>query len=54
MAYRRGETGDEALMGAMLEAEHFRCQRLIGAFVEGLAKGRPSAPARARKRGSRG
>jgi hypothetical protein len=54
MAYRRGETGEAALMGAMLEAEAFRCQRLIGAFVEGLSRTRTAGPSRARKRGQGG
>jgi hypothetical protein len=52
MAYRRGEDSDEALTGAMLEAEAFRCQRFICAFFEGLANAR-AAPSR-RKRGRRG
>jgi hypothetical protein len=42
MAYRRGEDSDQALIGALLEAESYRAQRVVAAFLEGLAKrGRP-------------
>ena len=35
LAYRRGDDGREAMVGAMLESEHFA---LFRALVEGLGK----------------
>lgn len=39
MAYRRGEDSEEAMIGAMLEAESFDHQRVTAEFCVSLAKG---------------
>lgn len=39
MSYRRGEDTDEAMVGALLEAQAMADLRLLGGFVRGLARG---------------
>jgi hypothetical protein len=38
MAYRRGDSGDRALVGALLEAEAFDHQRVVAEFCVAFSK----------------
>jgi hypothetical protein len=40
MAYRRGETSDEAFVGALIEADGFHALRTLRGFLTALGKGR--------------
>lgn len=38
LAYRRGERGEQAMVGALLEAEHFDNTRVVSEFCVSLAR----------------